>query len=42
MLGSSPIVPIVARVIEGVREVVMDGATGYVGMEVSDQKEEEC
>lgn len=43
MLGSSPTaVPIAARVMQGVRGAGMDGGTGYGGMEVSRQKEEEC
>lgn len=41
MLGSSPIVPIAARVMQGVRGAGMDGETGYGGMEVNGQKEEE-
>lgn len=41
VLGSSPIVPIAARVMQGVRGAGMDGETGYGGMEVNGQKEEE-
>lgn len=41
VLGSSPIVPIAARVMQGVREAGMDRETGYGGMEVNGQKEEE-
>lgn len=41
MLGSSPIVPVAARVMQGVRKAGMDGETGYGGMEVNKQGEQE-
>lgn len=42
VLGSSPVVPVAARVMQGVRKAGMDGESGYGGMEVNKQKEQEC
>lgn len=42
VMGSRPIVPIGARVMQGVRKAGMDGETWYGAMMVNRQKEEEC